>query len=94
MYLHVYDYTENMKLGEQQFQKYSLVELKVAAVMHQSIFLTTVLYVVIFYTVNRPQILIPMCTSCYCFSIYCFKNRSADSLQMSISQKWRLIQDP
>lgn len=52
MYLHVYDYTENMKLGEQHFQKYGLDELEVAAVMHQSIFLTTVLYVAIFYTVK------------------------------------------
>lgn len=33
---------QNVTFGEQQLQKYSLEVLKVAAVMHQSIFLTTV----------------------------------------------------
>lgn len=33
---------QNVTFGEQQLQKYSLEVLEVAAVMHQSIFLTTV----------------------------------------------------
>lgn len=69
----------NVTFREQQLQKYDLEVLEVAAVTHQSIFLTTVQCVMIFSTECGCQIQIPVRASClycsrYIFSYQCYKN--------------------